>query len=71
MKKAGRLLEVNDLRGFAMFLNMNKFNNKFDENFFLYFEEIDLCRRVKNQGGKIYLVKNIIISHDGASSVEN
>ena len=70
-KKQEDFLEVNDLRGFAMFLNMNKFNNKFfDENFFLYFEEIDLCRRVKNQGGKIYLVKNIIISHDGASSVE-
>jgi GT2 family glycosyltransferase len=39
----------------------------FDENFFLYFEEIDLCKRVKKNNGKIYLDKNIIIKHEGAS----
>ena len=41
----------------------------FDENFFLYFEEIDLCTRVKKKGGKIYLNKNISIKHEGAGSV--
>jgi len=44
-------------------------NNFFDENFFLYFEEIDLCQRVKKSEGKIFLDKNIIINHEGASSV--
>ena len=49
---------------------MEKFEKDFfDENFFLYFEEIDLCKKVKNKGGKIYISKNIIINHDGASSV--
>ena len=49
---------------------MEKFNqNFFDENF-LYFEEIDLCKNAIAKGGKIYLDKNIIISHDGASSVK-
>ena len=49
-----------------------KFNEiYFDENFFLYFEEIDLCKQVKIKGGKILVDKNIIINHDGASSVEN
>ena len=49
---------------------MEKFENTFfDENFFLYFEEIDLCTRVKKKGGKIYLNKNISIKHEGASSV--
>ena len=41
----------------------------FDENYFLYFEEIDLCKRVEKKGGKIFLDKKIIIKHDGASSV--
>ncbi len=62
--------EVENLRGFAMFFNLSKFNNSyFDENFFLFFEEIDLCKRVKKNGGKIFLDKNIVINHDGASSV--
>ncbi len=65
------LIEVNNLKGFAIFLNMKKFNNNFfDENFFLYFEEIDLCTRVKKSGGKIFLNKKISIKHEGASSVD-
>ena len=63
-------IEVNNLKGFAIFFNLEKFNQKyFDENFFLFFEEIDLCKRVKRNKGKIYLLNNIIIKHDGASSV--
>ncbi len=63
--------EVNNLKGFAIFINMSKFNNKyFDENFFLFFEEIDLCTRVTKNKGKIFLDKNIIINHEGASSVK-
>ena len=66
------LIEVKNLKGFAIFLNLVKFNNNFfDENFFLYFEEIDLCERVKNNNGKIYLDKNIKIIHQGASSVQD
>ena len=65
------LTEVNNLKGFAIFFNMSKFKNKFfDENFFLYFEEIDLCKRVKSNKGKIYLDKSITINHHGADSVK-
>ena len=40
------LIEVANLKGFAIFLNLSKFNNNyFDENFFLYFEEIDLYEK--------------------------
>ena len=68
---SNNLADVNNLKGFAIFLNMSKFNNKFfDENFFLYFEEIDLCKRVKKNNGKIYLDQSIIIYHHGASSVK-
>tara|TARA_B100001121_G_scaffold308020_1_gene330945 strand:- start:530 stop:1363 length:834 start_codon:yes stop_codon:yes gene_type:complete len=62
--------EVNNLKGFGVFFNIEKFKKKFfDENYFLYFEEIDLCANIKKKGGKIYLSKNIIIHHDSASSV--
>ena len=68
--RSENIIEVDNLKGFAIFFNISKFNNKFfDENFFLYFEEIDLCRYVKNNNGKIYLDKNIIIKHEGSSSV--
>ena len=70
--KKNNLIEVNNIKGFAIFFNISKFNqNFFDENFFLYFEEIDLCKRVKNDNGKIYLDNSIIIEHDGANSVHN
>ena len=65
------LLKTDKVEGFAMFLNMKKFINVgfFDENFFLYLEEIDLCKRVKNQNGDIYIAPNIKIFHMGAKSV--
>ena len=63
--------EVENLKGFAIFFNLSKFNsNFFDENFFLYFEEIDLCKNVKKKKGKFYLDKNIIINHEGGGSVD-
>ena len=68
--KGKNLIEVDNLKGFAVFFNISKFNKKyFDENFFLFFEEIDLCKRVKKSKGKIYLSNEIIINHEGASSV--
>ena len=67
-----KLVNVKNLKGFAIFFNMSKFNNNFfDENFFLYFEEIDLCNRVMKKNGKIYLDQSIIIKHQGASSVKS
>ena len=64
--------EVKNLKGFAIFFNMSKFNGEFfDENFFLYFEEIDLCKRIQINKGKIFLDKTIIINHEGGKSVNN
>ena len=61
---------VNSVKGFAMFLNLSKFQDigYFDENFFLYFEDIDLCRRLKKENKKIYLISNLKITHLGAQS---
>ena len=66
------IFEVDNLKGFAIFFNMIKFNKQyFDENFFLYFEEIDLCKMVKIKGGSIFLDPSIEIFHQGSSSVDN
>jgi|TARA_B100001059_G_C17806705_1_gene569622 GT2 family glycosyltransferase len=64
------VFEVDALKGFAMLLNLKQFNEIgfFDSNFFIYLEEIDLCRRLKEKGKKIYLDKNIKINHVGGSS---
>jgi len=69
--KNNDFIEVENLKGFAIFFNMSKFSNKFfDENYFLYFEEMDLCKYVKKNNGKIYLDKNIVIKHEGGASVK-
>ena len=65
-----QVFQVNSLKGFAMFLNLNQFKETgfFDENFFIYLEEIDLCKRLKEKNKKIYLDKKVIVHHIGGSS---
>lgn len=55
-----------------MFINKEKFNliNGFDENFFLFFEENDFCKRGKKKGMKIYQLNDISVIHKTGSSVE-
>ena len=64
------MFQVNSLKGFAMFLNLKQFDKigLFDENFFIYLEEIDLCKRLRSQNKKIYLDKKVVIHHIGGSS---
>jgi|TARA_B100001079_G_scaffold259812_1_gene259330 GT2 family glycosyltransferase len=61
---------VKNVKGFAMFLNITEFKDIgfFDENFFFYFEEIDLCKRLNDNKKKIYLVPSIKINHKGGQS---
>jgi len=63
--KNQNLLEVDYVKGFAMLINLKKVNFEkiFDENFFLFLEEIDLCKRIKNNGGKIFVVQESKVQH--------
>jgi len=72
INKSNLPVEVNNIKGFAMFLNLSEFQKIgfFDENFFMYFEEIDLCKRIKQTGKKIYSLPDVEIYHEGASSTE-
>ena len=42
--------------------------NGFDEDFWMYFEDIDLCRRIRNSGGEIAFCTNITIEHNHGGS---
>ena len=69
LKKSLPIL-ANNVKGFAMFLNLSEFKDVgfFDESFFIYFEEIDLCRRLIKHNKKIYLVPSVKINHEGGQS---
>jgi len=66
------ILEVDYVKGFAILINLKKinFDQIFDENFFLFLEEIDLCKRIKNSGGKIFVALNSRIQHSGKQASE-
>ena len=64
------LLNVDSVDGYAMLINKNKFSDNiyFDENFFLYLENDDLCLRKKKENNKIYVAKKAKVQHLGARS---
>ena len=66
------IINVDTIDGFSMLINKEKFKdqNFFDENIFLYLENDDLCFRVKKKNENMYIVKNSLIDHLGASSTE-
>ena len=55
----------------CMLINKEKFRdqNFFDENFFLYLENTDLCLRAKKRDQNIFVIKNSFITHLGAASI--
>ena len=60
------------IKGSSMIFNLSKFKNKiFDENFFFFFEEIDVCKRVTSNGEFICLLNNIKIKHRGGEGIEH
>ncbi|MFM7373510.1 MAG: glycosyltransferase family 2 protein, partial [Sphaerospermopsis kisseleviana] len=57
--------------GAALFIRADLFHSLggFDENFFMYFEESDLCQRVKNKGYKILYTPQVSLIHIRGHSV--
>ena len=46
--------------------------NGFDEDFWMYYEDVDICKRAQDAGGRIVFCKNITIEHNhGGSSRMN
>jgi len=64
--------KVNVLKGSSMLFNLINFKEKiFDEEFFFFFEEIDVCKKLFSAGKNIYLINSIKIEHSGNYGVEN
>ena len=68
--KTNNFFQVDYVKGFAMLVDIKKVKNvgKFDRNFFLYLEEIDLCKRLTKKGYSIYINKSAKIKHLAAQS---
>jgi N-acetylglucosaminyl-diphospho-decaprenol L-rhamnosyltransferase len=68
------LFKVKSVDGFAMLLNKKRLdkvmtNNYFDENFFMYLENDDLCKRIRKINEDIYIILNSRIKHLGGKAV--
>ena len=64
--------KVRCIDGFSMLLNKKKFRNNdyFDEKFFMYWENNDLCIRAINDGGSVFIIPKAKINHLGAKAVD-
>ncbi len=71
--------KVRSVDGYAMLLNLKKINqlkgfneySYFDENFFMYLENDDFCKRLIESGENIYIIPNSRIKHLGGKAVNH
>ena len=67
--------KVKSVDGYAMILNLKKLKkidnfNFFDENFFLYLENEDICKRLIENDENIYIIPKSKINHLGGKAVD-
>ena len=67
--------KVKSVDGYAMILNLKKLKkidnfNFFDENFFLYLENEDMCKRLIENDENIYIIPKSKINHLGGKAVD-
>jgi len=65
-----RIMEVDQPSGAALFLRQDALARVglLDEGYFLFFEEVDLCRRIRDRGYIIHLFPEAQITHFGGGS---
>lgn len=61
------LTKVDWVTGCMMLINLKRFNTRkiFDESFFLYFEEFDLCKGIELRNENVFRAKDLLIDHLG------
>lgn len=70
-KSYSKPLKVDYVNGSFMFFRASDFNSigGFDTNIFLYFEEIDICHRLKKNGKRTYFVPSASYLHYHGKSI--
>lgn len=58
------------ISGSVVLIRNDTFKNSggFDEDYWMYFEDVDLCRRIRNSGGEIAFCNNITVEHNHGGS---
>jgi hypothetical protein len=71
-QKFQEIREVDIVVGAAFFIRSSLFHKLggFDENFFMYFEESDLCQRAQYQGYKIIYTPHVSLIHLKGYSIQ-
>ncbi len=69
-KIAPHMIQVGAVTGAAFIIPNSLFKKLkgFDENFFMYWEETDLCRRCLREGKNVVYEPRAVIMHEGAAS---
>ncbi len=64
---------VDEIDGYSMIINKDYFNDNifFDEKFFMYLENVDLCLRARKKNGELFVIKNSKICHLGSKAVDD
>ena len=67
-----KIISVKKILGAIFLADRKKFIDlgMFDENFFFYWEDVDLCKRIEMKNLKILLNRNSIAHHEGEKSVK-
>ncbi len=65
-----KLIYPDWVSGSVLFFRRETFGklNGFDEDFWMYFEDVDICKRVCDMGGEIILLNDISIEHNHGGS---
>ena len=69
-----RFIYPNWVSGSVVMMSKVSFNTigKWNDQFWMYFEDVDLCKRARAAGGSVFLIKNASIVHNhGGSSRSN
>ncbi|TCI95031.1 glycosyltransferase [Tenacibaculum sp. M341] len=72
-KSTSNIIFPDWVSGSTVFISKEWFQkiNAWNEDFWMYFEDVDLCKKVTDKGGKVALLKDAFIVHDhgGASRI--
>jgi GT2 family glycosyltransferase len=67
---AGKLVFPDWVSGSVMLMGNDTFRALagFDEDYWMYYEDVDICKRINDSGGRIALVTDAVIGHDHGGS---